>query len=80
MASQYIVVVGCGRLGSILASRLSSQGNSVVVIDPHESSFNDLSSNCDKLRLCVVCQLVLSGARMRLTKLRLALNAKHSRS
>ena len=45
MASQYIVVVGCGRLGSILASRLSSQGNSVVVIDPHESSFNNLSSD-----------------------------------
>ena len=45
MASQYIVVVGCGRLGSILASRLSGQGNSVVVIDPHESSFNNLSSD-----------------------------------
>ena len=45
MASQYIVVVGCGRLGSMLASRLSSQGNSVVVIDPHENSFNNLSSD-----------------------------------
>ena len=45
MASQYIVVVGCGRLGSILASRLSSQGNSVVVIDPYESSFSNLSSD-----------------------------------
>ena len=45
MASQYIVVVGCGRLGSMLASRLSSQGNSVVVIDPYESSFNNLSSD-----------------------------------
>ena len=45
MASQYIVVVGCGRLGSILASRLSSQGNSVVVIDPHENSFSNLSSD-----------------------------------
>jgi len=45
MASQYIVVVGCGRLGSMLASRLSGQGNSVVVIDPYESSFNNLSSD-----------------------------------
>ena len=45
MASQYIVVVGCGRLGSILASRLSGQGNSVVVIDPDESSFKNLSSD-----------------------------------
>ena len=42
--SQYIVVVGCGRLGSILACRLSSHGNSVVVIDPYESSFNNLNS------------------------------------
>ncbi|MDJ0593866.1 MAG: TrkA family potassium uptake protein [Pleurocapsa sp. MO_226.B13] len=45
MASQYIVVIGCGRLGSILASRLSSQGNSVVVIDPNERSFQNLSSD-----------------------------------
>ena len=44
MGSQYIVIVGCGRLGSILACRLSSQGNSVVVIDPYESSFTNLSS------------------------------------
>ena len=42
--AQYIVVVGCGRLGSILASRLSGQGNSIVVIDPHETSFNNLTS------------------------------------
>ena len=44
MGSQYIVIVGCGHLGSILACRLSSQGNSVVVIDPYESSFANLSS------------------------------------
>ena len=43
MKSQYIMVVGCGRLGAILASRLSSQGNSVVVIDPQENSFKNLS-------------------------------------
>ena len=40
--SQYIVVVGCGRLGSILASQLSAEGNSVVVIDLHESNFEAL--------------------------------------
>ena len=45
MSSKYIVVVGCGRLGSILASRLSSQGDSVVVIDPDETSFKNLSSD-----------------------------------
>ncbi|MDJ0737748.1 MAG: TrkA family potassium uptake protein [Nostocaceae cyanobacterium] len=41
--SQYIVVVGCGHLGSILASRLSSQGHRVVVIDHDESTFSGLS-------------------------------------
>ena len=40
--SQYIVVVGCGRLGSILASQLSAEGNSVVVIDLNESNFDAL--------------------------------------
>ncbi len=40
--SQYIVVVGCGRLGSILASKLSAEGNSVVVIDLDESNFDNL--------------------------------------
>ncbi|NEP16209.1 MAG: TrkA family potassium uptake protein [Leptolyngbya sp. SIO4C1] len=42
--TQYIVVVGCGRLGSMLASRLSGQGHSVVVIDPQESAFKALSA------------------------------------
>ncbi|MDY6781560.1 MAG: TrkA family potassium uptake protein [Cyanobacteriota bacterium] len=40
--SQYIVVIGCGRLGSILASTLSRQGNSVVVVDPNEEAFAQL--------------------------------------
>ncbi|MGV2828807.1 NAD-binding protein [Myxosarcina sp. GI1(2024)] len=44
MSSKYIVIVGCGRLGSILACRLSAGGNSVVVIDSHESSFQNLTS------------------------------------
>ncbi|MEO0377468.1 MAG: TrkA family potassium uptake protein [Cyanobacteria bacterium P01_A01_bin.17] len=42
--SLYIVVVGCGRLGSILASRLSGQGHSVVAIDCNENNFSSLSS------------------------------------
>ncbi|MGC1310238.1 MAG: TrkA family potassium uptake protein [Phormidesmis sp.] len=41
--SQYIVVIGCGRLGSLLASRLSAQGHSVVVIDRNEAAFEALS-------------------------------------
>ena len=45
MASyQYVVIVGCGRLGSILANRLSSLGSSVVVIDETEAAFTNLST------------------------------------
>lgn len=39
----YILVVGCGRLGSLLANRLSKDGHEVVAIDRHESAFNKLS-------------------------------------
>jgi trk system potassium uptake protein TrkA len=39
----YIVVIGCGRLGSILASSLSQQGHEVVVIDRDRSSFSTLT-------------------------------------
>lgn len=42
--SQYIIVIGCGRLGSLLAGRLSAQGHSVVVIDQREATFGNLSS------------------------------------
>ena len=41
--SQYIVVIGCGRLGSLLASQLSAQGHSVVVIDQNPATFDNLS-------------------------------------
>ncbi|MGB3615850.1 MAG: TrkA family potassium uptake protein [Elainellaceae cyanobacterium] len=41
--ADYVVVVGCGRLGSLLASRLSGEGNSVVVIDENESAFGALT-------------------------------------
>lgn len=41
---QYIVVVGCGRLGALLASQLSNEGHSIVVIDRHEAAFKSLSS------------------------------------
>lgn len=42
-SNQTIIVVGCGRLGSLLASRLSSLGSSVVVIDRQETAFENLS-------------------------------------
>lgn len=41
--TQYIIIVGCGRLGSYLASRCSSEGNSVVVIDRNPDAFKLLT-------------------------------------
>jgi trk system potassium uptake protein TrkA len=41
---QYIVIVGCGRLGAMLANQLSSLGSSVVVIDEDEAAFQYLST------------------------------------
>jgi len=49
--NRYIVIVGCGRLGSLLANQLSRIGNSVVVIDKDESTFNDLSPDFSGFRL-----------------------------
>lgn len=42
MKEQYIIIIGCGTLGSTLANRLSSAGHSLVVIDQKESSFKNL--------------------------------------
>lgn len=39
----FIVIVGCGHLGSYLANMLSHNGHSVVVIDINESAFDALS-------------------------------------
>lgn len=41
----YIIVIGCGRLGSFLANRLSNKGNSVVVIDVNANSFDSLMAD-----------------------------------
>jgi len=40
----YIVIAGCGRLGSRLANSLSGAGHSVVVIDNRPASFANLSA------------------------------------
>jgi trk system potassium uptake protein TrkA len=40
----YVVVIGCGRLGSHLAATLSGKGHSVVAVDAHYSAFDALSS------------------------------------
>jgi trk system potassium uptake protein len=49
--NRYIVVVGCGRVGSHLANQLSRVGNSVVAIDSDENTFNDLSPEFSGFRI-----------------------------
>jgi trk system potassium uptake protein len=40
-----VVVLGCGRMGAMLASRLSASGSEVVIIDQDASQFQRLSSD-----------------------------------
>ncbi|MDQ7784361.1 MAG: TrkA family potassium uptake protein [Desulfomonilaceae bacterium] len=49
--NRYIVIVGCGRLGSHLANQLSRAGNSVVVIDRDEATFSNLSPDFSGFRI-----------------------------
>jgi trk system potassium uptake protein TrkA len=44
----YIIITGCGRIGSDLADRLSGEGNDVVIIDRDSGNFSRLGSgtNC----------------------------------
>ena len=49
--SLYIVIVGCGRLGSFLANRLSHEGHSIVVIDSDESTLGALSAEFSGFRV-----------------------------
>lgn len=44
MKSKYVVVVGCGRLGGLLANRLSGDGHDLVIIDKRERAFDKLST------------------------------------
>jgi trk system potassium uptake protein TrkA len=43
----YIIITGCGRVGSNLAIRFSSVGHNVVVIDPDAANFNQLGNGCN---------------------------------
>ncbi len=51
VSNRYVIVVGCGRIGSLLANRLSSLGSSVVVIDREESAFQNLSTEFSGFRV-----------------------------
>jgi trk system potassium uptake protein TrkA len=47
----FIVIVGCGRLGSFLANQLSRVGHGVVVIDSNEQTFGKLSPDYSGFRV-----------------------------
>ena len=42
--ARYIIIIGCGRLGSLLANRLSGLGHRVVVIDRNEAALEKLTA------------------------------------
>ncbi len=41
--SLYVIIVGCGKMGSIVANDASKEGHNVVVIDKNEKAFDNLS-------------------------------------
>ncbi len=47
----FVVVVGCGRLGALVADRLSRAGHHVTVIDQQESAFGALSPEYSGFKL-----------------------------
>lgn len=47
----FIVIIGCGRLGSFLANRLSRDGHSVVILDIDKSKFENLSAEFSGFRI-----------------------------
>lgn len=47
----YVIIVGCGRVGSELAKLLSNEGHNVVVIDKNQGSFDRLGGTFNGLTL-----------------------------
>lgn len=47
----YIIIVGCGRVGSSLATALSRKGHDVVVIDKEEEAFQRLGATFNGINL-----------------------------
>ena len=48
---RHVVVVGCGRVGALLATRLGRRGMDVVVIDPSVEAFDVLAAEFSGYRL-----------------------------
>ncbi|HSJ52111.1 MAG TPA: TrkA family potassium uptake protein [Anaerolineae bacterium] len=48
---RYVVIVGCGRVGSMLANRLSGLGSNVVIVDRDETAFDNLSPEFSGFRV-----------------------------
>lgn len=46
----YAIIVGCGRIGSMLAQELSNEGNDVVIIDRNQSNLDLLGSGFNGIR------------------------------
>ena len=47
----YVIIVGCGRVGSELAKLLCAEGHNVVIIDRNQSSFDRLGGSFNGLTL-----------------------------
>ncbi len=47
-----IVVIGCGRFGSIISDLMLSQGHDVVVVDTSESKIENINNTRDVLAIC----------------------------
>lgn len=47
----YIIIAGCGRLGSYLASSLSGQGHDIVVVDNDSGNFCKLEPTFDGMTM-----------------------------
>jgi len=45
----YVIIIGCGRVGSELAKLLSSEGHNVVIIDRNQESFDRLGGTFNGL-------------------------------
>lgn len=46
----YIIIAGCGRIGSMLATELSNEGHDVVIIDHDKSKLDTLGSGFNGIR------------------------------